>query len=271
MGSQYYFGLLFAALLCVAPADWAADQKKEKYCCGTNAEGKTFLDQMKGRAGVITLKSGLQYRVLTKGTGRWHPKLKTPCRMHFHGTSLSLTQDAINKDPKDWREFDSTYRSVSEGTAWMNGPKEFIPGGKDVLKAMTEALQMMVEGDMWELYVPSELGYGDEGKHGGFGLPAVKGGEVLIIRTEMIRIDGDIFKKNIATDCDFKNAENCDKAELALLEKWGKKSVKELKAQIKTIKKKLDDALTPKVREEVLREVHALKAMKKMQSGKEEL
>merc|ERR1712150_210905 len=132
---------------------------------GTNEEGKKFLEENKNRDGVITLKSGLQYKVLRKGSGKFAPTKDSPCECHYAGTTPALTPDAIDMDESKWKEFDSSYKRGSTTT--------FAPN--QVIKGWTEAMQLMVEGDKWEMYIPSELAYGDHGAGG-----KIPGGDVLI-------------------------------------------------------------------------------------------
>merc|ERR1719190_46602 len=129
---------------------------------GTNEVGKKFLEEQKKKPDVITLPSGLMYKVLKEGTGEDHPTASTSCECHYAGTTPSLTPDAVDKDEADWAEFDSSYKRGS--------PTSFAPN--QVIKGWTEAMQLMVEGDKWEMYIPSELGYGD----GGSGAK-IKGGD----------------------------------------------------------------------------------------------
>jgi len=140
---------------------------------GTNAVGRKFLKDNKARQGVITLPSGLQYKVLKKGGGENHPAADSPCVCNYVGTTPSLTPDAINKGMADWNEFDSSYK--------RGRPSKFAP--KQVILGWTEAMQLMVEGDKWEMYIPSELGYGDKGSG-----KEIEGGDVLIFRMEIIKI-----------------------------------------------------------------------------------
>ena len=70
---------------------------------------------------------------------------------------------------------------------------------------------MMVEGDKWELYIPSELGYGDRGSP-----PKIKGGDTLIFRMELLEIKGG---KVPALQCDFESKEGCNAKETAFIEK----------------------------------------------------
>eukprot|EP00435_Cladocopium_sp_Y103_P003204 s4383_g1.t1 len=84
---------------------------------GTNEVGKKFLEENAKRPGVITLESGLQYKVLREGHGDRNPLAGTPCECHYAGTTPSLTPDAIEKaDESEWNEFDSSYRRGSPTT-----------------------------------------------------------------------------------------------------------------------------------------------------------
>ena len=120
---------------------------------GTNEAGKTFLAENAGKDGVITLASGMQYKVLRKGDGDSHPTAGASCECHYSGKLI------------DGTTFDSSYDRGS--------PTSFAPN--QVIKGWTEAMQLMVEGDKWEMYIPSELGYGDSGSP-----PKIQGGDVLV-------------------------------------------------------------------------------------------
>lgn len=103
-------------------------------------EGKEFLDANKKKEGIVTLPSGLQYKVIKAGTGAV-PKASDTVKTHYRGTLVNGT------------EFDSSYK--------RNEPAEFPVGG--VIKGWTEALQLMKTGSKWQLYIPSELAYGETG------------------------------------------------------------------------------------------------------------
>lgn len=107
-------------------------------------EEETFLTANKAKEGVITLPSGLQYKVITQGTGKT-PKATDQVTTHYRGTLI------------DGTEFDSSYKRGKPATFAVN---QVIPG-------WTEALQLMKEGDKWQLFVPAKLGYGDRGVPGG--------------------------------------------------------------------------------------------------------
>eukprot|EP00584_Thalassiosira_punctigera_P009105 CAMPEP_0172530962 /NCGR_PEP_ID=MMETSP1067-20121228/4546_1 /TAXON_ID=265564 ORGANISM="Thalassiosira punctigera, Strain Tpunct2005C2" /NCGR_SAMPLE_ID=MMETSP1067 /ASSEMBLY_ACC=CAM_ASM_000444 /LENGTH=203 /DNA_ID=CAMNT_0013315277 /DNA_START=33 /DNA_END=644 /DNA_ORIENTATION=+ len=136
----------------------------------TDKSGTKYLEKKSTEAGVVTLPSGLLYKVLRKGRGAFHPRVDSPCSCHYAGTLV------------DGTEFDSSY---SRGE-----PSTFAPN--DVIKGWTEAMQMMVEGDKWELYIPSDLAYGKRGR-----LPTIPGNAALVFTLELIEIQG---RKSRAND-----------------------------------------------------------------------
>ena len=103
-------------------------------------EGVAFLAKNKEKEGVKTLPSGLQYKVLKEGAGR-APKATDTVVTQFKGTFINGA------------EFDSSYRRNEPMTLRVNA---IIPG-------WTEALQLMKEGSKWQLFVPPELAYGEQG------------------------------------------------------------------------------------------------------------
>jgi FKBP-type peptidyl-prolyl cis-trans isomerase FklB len=127
---------------------------------GNVAAGKEFLEANKTKEGVITLPSGLQYKVITEGSGE-KPTLTSSVTTHYHGTTI------------DGNVFDS---SVNRGT-----PASFPVNG--VIAGWTEALQLMPLGSKWELYVPSDLAYGERGAGGDIGPHAT-----LIFEVELLEI-----------------------------------------------------------------------------------
>ena len=127
------------------------------------SKGEQFLQDNKKKDGVITLPSGLQYKVLVEGSGLKRPLVDTPCDCHYLGTLIDGTQ------------FDSSFD--------RGKPSTFAPN--QVIKGWTEAMQLMVEGDKWEMYIPSELGYGESGQGSDIG-----GGDFLVFTLEIIKIKG---------------------------------------------------------------------------------
>jgi FKBP-type peptidyl-prolyl cis-trans isomerase len=124
-------------------------------------EGEAFLEQNKKQPGVVTLPSGLQYKVLVEGKGR-KPTLNSTVMTQYSGKLL------------DGTEFDSSYKRGEAATFPVSG----------VIKGWTEALQLMKEGSKWELYVPPELAYGPAGFGGG----AIPPNATLIFQVELISV-----------------------------------------------------------------------------------
>ena len=108
--------------------------------------GEAFLEKNKTAEGVITLNSGLQYKVLRAGDGDSHPTVSSPCECHYEGRTAQNYPSGT--------KFDSSYDRGS--------PATFAPN--QVIKGWTEAMQLMVEGDKWEMFIPSDLAYGDNGR-----------------------------------------------------------------------------------------------------------
>ena len=104
------------------------------------SEGIAFLEENGKKEGIITLASGLQYEILSEGTGAT-PKASDSVKVHYHGTLI------------DGKVFDS---SVNRGE-----PATF--GVTQVISGWVEALQLMPAGSKWKLYIPSELAYGAQG------------------------------------------------------------------------------------------------------------
>ena len=125
-----------------------------------NNEGAAFLANNAQQPGVVTLPSGLQYKVITPGTGAT-PTARDKVVTHYRGRLLNGT------------EFDSSYS--------RNKPATFPVGG--VIAGWTEALQRMKVGGKWELYVPSNLAYGPRGAGGKIGPNAT-----LIFEIELLDI-----------------------------------------------------------------------------------
>jgi len=132
---------------------------------GTDKAGIDWLAAKSAEPGITTTASGLMYKVLEASTnpdGKT-PLVGTPCACHYAGTLI------------DGTEFDSSYK--------RGNPTTFAPN--QVIKGWTEAMQLMKEGDTWELYLPSELAYGDRGA--GRQIP---GGAVLVFKLNLIEVKG---------------------------------------------------------------------------------
>jgi FKBP-type peptidyl-prolyl cis-trans isomerase FklB len=124
------------------------------------AEGEAFLAANKAKPGVITLPSGLQYKILVAGTGKT-PTATDTVVCHYRGTLI------------DGKEFDSSYK---------RGEPAAFPVGK-VIKGFSEALQLMPVGSKWQVFIPSNLGYAERGSGADIGPNAT-----LIFELELIAI-----------------------------------------------------------------------------------
>lgn len=123
-------------------------------------EGKAFLEINRMKEGVVVLPSGLQYREVKSGTGR-SPKATDKVTTHYRGTLL------------DGSVFDSSYERGEPATFPVNG----------VIAGWTEALQLMKEGAVWELFIPSNLAYGTRGAGGKIGPNAT-----LVFTVELLNV-----------------------------------------------------------------------------------
>jgi FKBP-type peptidyl-prolyl cis-trans isomerase FklB len=126
-------------------------------------QGEAFLAENKKKEGVKTLASGLQYKVIKVGTGK-KPKATDTVTTNYRGTLV------------DGTEFDSSARQGKPATFPVNG---VIPG-------WTEALQLMEEGAKWQLFIPSNLAYGERGTPGG----PIGPNAALIFDIELVSIQG---------------------------------------------------------------------------------
>jgi FKBP-type peptidyl-prolyl cis-trans isomerase FklB len=123
-------------------------------------QGVAFLEANKTKEGVVTLPSGLQYKVLQAGNGP-KPAATDTVVCNYRGTLLDNT------------EFDSSYKRGQSATFPVSG----------VIKGWTEALQLMPVGSKWQLFIPADLAYGDRGAGGQIGP-----GSTLIFEVELLSI-----------------------------------------------------------------------------------
>jgi FKBP-type peptidyl-prolyl cis-trans isomerase FklB len=122
--------------------------------------GEDFLASNKTKEGVVTLPSGLQYKILTEGTGP-KPTASDTVECNYRGTLI------------DGKEFDSSAKAGKPVTFPVSG----------VIKGWTEALQLMPVGSKWQLFIPSDLAYGDRGAG-----PDIGPGATLIFDVELVSI-----------------------------------------------------------------------------------
>jgi FKBP-type peptidyl-prolyl cis-trans isomerase FklB len=123
-------------------------------------DGEKFLAENKKKEGVKTTPSGLQYKVIKEGTGP-QPKLSDTVVVNYRGTLINGT------------EFDSSYKRGQSMTLPVTG----------VIKGWTEALQLMKVGSKYQLFIPSDLGYGDRGMS-----PELLPNSTLIFEVELVGI-----------------------------------------------------------------------------------
>ena len=132
---------------------------QEEKAIKNKAEGADFLAANKAKPGVVTLPDGLQYTVLTEGSGAM-PQADNVVSVHYRGTLL------------DGTEFDSSYK--------RGQPAQFPVNG--VIRGWTEALQLMKTGSKWKLFIPSDLAYGENGQR------SIPPNSVLIFEVELLSV-----------------------------------------------------------------------------------
>ena len=133
---------------------------QEEQTAALKAEGEAFLAQNAKNEGVVTLPSGLQYKVLKSGNGAT-PKASDSVECHYEGRLISGTV------------FDSSYQRGETATF----------GVTQVIAGWVEALQLMKEGDKWQLFIPYNLAYGERGA--GAQIPPFA---TLIFDVELIKV-----------------------------------------------------------------------------------
>lgn len=136
------------------------EAKMQQLRVANKTEGDAFLAANKTKDGVVTLPSGLQYKILTQGTGP-KPAATDTVICNYKGTLINNT------------EFDSSYKRGQPATFPVNG----------VIKGWTEALQLMSVGSRWQLFIPPELAYGPAGRG-----PVIGPNATLIFEVELMSI-----------------------------------------------------------------------------------
>jgi len=139
----------------------AAVEKRNAMASTNQKAGDAFLTENKGKKGVKTTASGLQYKVVRAGTGK-SPVATDEVEVHYEGRLIN------------GKVFDS---SIQRG-------KSISFGVNKVIKGWTEALQLMKEGARWQVYIPSKLAYGEKGAGG-----AIGPNETLTFDVELIKIN----------------------------------------------------------------------------------
>jgi FKBP-type peptidyl-prolyl cis-trans isomerase FklB len=138
------------------------EQKMKEAGEANKKEGEAFLAANKSKPGVVTLPSGLQYKIVKEGTGP-KPAATDTVVCNYRGTLINGT------------EFDSSYKRGEPATFPVSG----------VIKGWTEALQLMPVGSKWELYIPPDLAYGMRGAGADIGPNAT-----LLFEVELLSIQG---------------------------------------------------------------------------------
>ena len=135
------------------------EEKTQALAESNKKDGAAFLTANSTKAGVVTLPSGLEYKVLVAGTGP-KPSATDTVVCNYRGTLLDNT------------EFDDSYKRGQPVTFPVSG----------VIKGWTEALQLMPVGSKWQLFIPSDLAYGERGK------PPIGPNATLIFEVELLSI-----------------------------------------------------------------------------------
>jgi len=153
----------YVEVLTTLSKEVTAKQEEEMKKLGdkNKLDGQRFLDENKKKEGVKTLTSGLQYKVIKEGKGKI-PKATDTVTVHYQGTLI------------DGNEFDSSIKRGEPATFPVDG----------VIRGWTEALQLMKEGAKWQLFIPSDLAYGEKGAGNVIGP-----NETLIFDVELISIE----------------------------------------------------------------------------------
>ena len=151
-----------AALTMMATAVRAKQQAKLDVIIAANKKvGDAFLAENKAKEGVVTLPSGLQYKILKAGTGP-KPTAEDSVVCDYRGTLI------------DGKEFDSSYKRGKPLTIPVSG----------VIKGWTEAMLLMPVGSKWQLFLPADLGYGNQAMG-----PDIQPGSTLIFEVELHSIE----------------------------------------------------------------------------------
>lgn len=137
------------------------EAKSHEAGAANRKEGEAFLAANKAKEGVVTLPSGLQYKILTQGNGP-KPTADDTVNCNYRGTLIN------------GKEFDSSSKGGK--------PVQFPVNG--VIKGWTEALELMPVGSKWQLFIPADLGYGDRGAG-----PDIGPGATLIFDIELVSIE----------------------------------------------------------------------------------
>lgn len=179
-----------------------------------NKEAIEFLEQNMKRSDVNVFPNGVQYRVERSGLGLFHPFSHALCKLHYEGHTRNGTR------------FDSSY---ARDRMVKTRPDHLVPG-------LESALLSMVEGDLWEIFIPPEHGYNNYDSHAH---DNVDHSDVTIYKIWLIEIIGDTRE---ATDrCDVESLDGCNEKLKHYIEssKSKYKTVERMKVQLGKLEKQL--------------------------------
>ncbi|OHU85733.1 MULTISPECIES: FKBP-type peptidyl-prolyl cis-trans isomerase [Pseudoalteromonas] len=153
--------ILLVVILVMAGLVYKQSKQQKQSAQYNRTAAKEFLEQNANKPNIKSTESGLQYEVLTEGSGQSHPTSSSKVKVHYHGTLL------------DGSVFDS---SVLRDSPISFGLNQVIPG-------WTEGVQLMKEGDKFRFFISPDLGYGDRaaGK--------IEPGSLLIFEVELLAIE----------------------------------------------------------------------------------
>jgi len=197
-----FLSVAIILVISIAHEETNKTYAKEIATTSSNYEhSKIFLRQNAEKPNVNTLPSGLQYKIIRTGLGQYHPTYDSPTEIHYEGTLI----DGVTI-------FESTYKKTSKK------PSLFQP--RMLIKGFEEAMQLMVEGDKWELYIAPDLAYGDKatGKY-------IKPGDALIYTVEMLEIKGTTLPDGKVVRCNVDTLEKCNDKEIEYLARMKKKFI----------------------------------------------
>lgn len=146
-------------LIAMANIEQQRQQKQLEKINQNRIKGKQFLTQNAQQAGVITTKSGLQYKIIKQGNGK-KPKANSVVTFHYEGRTI------------DGEMFDSSY---------VRSPMQ-VQLGKDLIQGLSEGLQYIQAGGEIELYIPDDLAYAQ------MATPLFDGGETLIFKVKLLEV-----------------------------------------------------------------------------------
>ena len=133
----------------------------DKLANENKAKSQKFLSENRGKKGIVSLPSGLQYQVIEEGSGGRHPAPESQVTVHFRGSLASGL------------EFDSSFARGQPAQFKVN----------EVIKAWQEILPLMKVGDYWRVFTPPELAYGERGQP-----PRIGPNEALVFELKLVKV-----------------------------------------------------------------------------------